>query len=147
MLEMLKTASSSTWISWWGALLSTVLAFNKLYEAWRDRTRVEIDGRFTSSSSVGHEIRIRNLSPRPVILMHWSIYSGSRFWFVFRKKKYIYGSDHDAYEYSIPPFSTYTISLVDEAYFSIDYTGMKSKAVYFKILIAGRRQRLHRLLP
>jgi hypothetical protein len=64
----MPTSEISPLIAWWGAGLSTLLAFVKIWELWRDRLRIEVDYRFATDPNVGNSILIRNLSSRPLIL-------------------------------------------------------------------------------
>lgn len=126
-------------ISWWGAFVATGLAIIKIIETLRDRTRIDVGTSFTTSVNVGHEIRIRNLSPRPVVLTYWEVYYASRFCPAFCRKG-IEGRDFDTPDSTLPPFTTHTLSFNEENYFSINYKKMKSKAIYIDIHFAGRRR-------
>ncbi|MBG9573108.1 hypothetical protein [Cytobacillus firmus] len=69
MQELFKDLTVSMVVSWWGAFVATGLAIIKVMETLRDRTRIDVGTSLTTSVNVGHEIRIRNLSPRPIMLL------------------------------------------------------------------------------
>ncbi len=65
--------STSVFLAWWGAGLSTTLALVKLFELWQTRFRLEVSYNFTDSVEIGNEVFIRNLSAKPVILTYWEL--------------------------------------------------------------------------
>ena len=141
MSEWLAHLSSATAPAWWGAILSTLLALIKVWELWRDRFRVEIDGCFSTSQEIGHEICVRNLSPKPIIMTHWEIFYGSGIW-LFRKEHSFQTKDYDTNDTTIAPYSTHLLSFRDENYFSIAAKVLKGRPIYIRIYIAGR-QNIH----
>lgn len=145
MQDLFKDVTVSMVVSWWGAIVSTGLAVIKVMETWRDRTRIDLGWSFTTSANVGHEIRIRNLSPRPVVLTHWEIYYASRYCRILGRKP-IETREFDAPDSTLPPFTTHTLTFIDENYFHINYKKMKSKAIYINIHFAGRGV-IHRKIP
>jgi hypothetical protein len=46
----LPSITNATFSAWWGAGLSTVLGVAKVWESWRDRFRVEIEGSFAGAA-------------------------------------------------------------------------------------------------
>ena len=125
-------------IALWGAILSTTLAGVKGYELWRDRHRVEIEGRFTSSVSDGNEIRIRNLSIRPLIVTYWEVSYRSGFWPFFKWEE-ICSAEHDSPDLKIEPNSSNDFKFVYEHYFSTSPKALMGRRVVFILHLAGRR--------
>lgn len=146
MLEWLKHLPEAAAPAWWGAVLSTILAAIKGWELWRDRFRVEIGASFTSAPDIGNEVRIRNLSPKPLILVHWEVFHGSGFW-LSRKETSICGRDYDAGDATIAPASTHTLTFADELYFSTNPDRLKGRSVYIRLHVAGRGTLRRKLYP
>jgi len=146
MLHWMSNLPYATIPAWWGAVLSTILAAIKGWELWRNRFRVEIGGGFTSAPDIGNEVRIRNLSPNPLILVHWEVFYGSGFW-PFRKEISLRDRDYDASDTTIAPVSTYTLTFADESYFSINPNRLKGRSVFIRLHIAGRGAILRKLYP
>lgn len=138
MSEWLAHLSSATAPAWWGAILSTLLALIKVWELWRDRFRVEINGSFSTSQDSGHEICIRNLSPKPIVMTHWEIFYGSGIR-PFRKEHIFTSKEYDANDVTIVPYSTHRLYFRDENYFSIAAKVLKGRPVFIRIYIAGRQ--------
>lgn len=139
MQELFKDVTVSMIVSWWGAFVATVLAIIKVMETLRDRTRIDVGASFTTSVNVGHEIRIRNLSPRPVVLTHWEIYYASKFWHKLGRKD-IETREIDTPDTTLSASTTHTLGFNDENYFSINHKKMQSRAIYIEIYFAGRRR-------
>ncbi|WP_148242234.1 hypothetical protein [Enterobacter asburiae] len=139
MQELFKDVTVSIIVSWWGAFVATVLAIIKVMETLRDRTRIDVGASFTTSVNVGHEIRIRNLSPRPVVLTHWEIYYASKCWHKLGRKD-IETREFDTSDTTLSPFTTHALGFNDKSYFSITHKKMQSKAIYIEICFAGRRR-------
>jgi len=146
MLEWFQSLPEANAPAWWGAVLSTILAAVKGWEIWRDRFRVEIGGSFTSLSDIGNEVRIRNLSPKPLILVHWEVFYGSGFW-PFRKESSICDRDYDASDSAIAPASAYTLTFADGSYFSTNPDRLKGRCVYIRLHVAGRGVVRRKLYP
>lgn len=129
-----------------GAVLSTILAAVKGWELWRDRFRIEVGGSFTSAPDIGNEVRIRNLSLKPLILVHWEVFYGSGIW-PFRKETSICDRDYDASDATIAPASTHTLTFAGESYFSTSHDRLKGRSVYIRLHIAGRGTIRRKLYP
>lgn len=96
-----------SFVAWWGACLSTILAVVKLWELWRDRFRISVSYHFTSDPELGNEIFIRNLAQHPIILSHWEVLLVSRHP-PFRKVSVIVEPSPEIRDFRIEPHSTYT---------------------------------------
>lgn len=145
MADWVSRLSDATAPAWWGAVLSTILAAVKIWELWRDRFRLEICGTFTSSPHIGNKVRIRNLSPTPLILTHWEVFYSSGIW-PFRKELPICSKDYDVSDSTIAPASTYSLIFDDGSYFSTDPERLKGRSVYIRLHIAGRIRAICRKL-
>ncbi len=136
------TDSTINYISLWGAGLSTLLAFVKLWEIWRDRFQIDINGSFTNQLGAKNKIHIRNLSGKPIILTYWEIFFRYRFW-SFKKDDYITSPEDNAFDMNINSYSSKTLNLMESDYFNWD---QKGKHIYIKLHIAGRRPITKRVL-
>ena len=115
MIDWLNNLPPATVPAWLGFLLSFGLLVVKLWELHRDRSRVLVGGDFASLDSVGNHIHIRNLSPKPVILVYWEVFYATKP-LLFRKTQYV-GSAEDSQGATIAPGTTYTRSFTDENHF------------------------------
>lgn len=135
---MTAPAESTVFIAWWGAGLSTLLALVKLYELWRDRFRVEVAYMFSGSQEVGNEVRIRNLSGRPFILVHWELFYASRYshrW----KVEAIEDRDFDDGDSKVDPYGTVVLAFSEARYFSSSAKALQGRRIYIRLHLAGRR--------
>lgn len=76
----MATSEASSYIAYWGAGLSTLLALVKLWELWRDRFRIDVSYNFSGEPSNGNKIILRNLSNKPIILEYWEVLYCSGRW-------------------------------------------------------------------
>lgn len=133
----MQEAAGINYIAWWGAGLSTLLAFIKLWEVWKSRFRVDIGHNFTSEPSIGNNILVRNLSSDPIILEYWELHYGSRLW-PFRKYEEFESPGPDARDIQIQPHSSYKFSFTDQYHFNWSPKALKGRKIYIKLYIAGR---------
>jgi hypothetical protein len=143
---MVVTETATSWIAWWGACLSSLLAVVKLFELWRDRFRVDVDYYFTGDESIGNKILIRNLSGRPIILTHWELIYCSGSW-PRRKFDFLEKADIDAGDRKLEPYATHTICFFDENYFSWDHKALNGRRIFIRLHIAGRKSILKIIYP
>lgn len=111
----------------------------------RDRARVEVDGSFTTSVGVGNEIRIRNVSPRPLILVHWELLDRSRNP-LCRQESPIAIADSIAGT-TIAPASEHALTFSDQNYFSTSPPALNGRSLYVRLWFAGRRPIWRRVYP
>lgn len=130
----------------WGGLLSTGLAGIKVYEWWRDRDRLDIS--FGSSSSVehGNQIQIRNLSSRPIIIMHWQLF------FAFDSKgkrdfEFVDSADYDDGDLTIAAHASKQFNFYEARYFSTSDKQVRGRSIYLRLCIAGRKDLTTKLYP
>ena len=146
MLEWLTSISSATAISWWGGILSTILAALKIWELWSDRFRVQVDGTFAGIPEIGHRVHIQNLSPKPIIVKHWVIIYRYGFW-PFHNDTPVIEKDYDENYVCIASFSTHSLDFRHEKYFDVNPKKLKNRSIYFRLHISGRRPLRYRLYP
>ncbi|MFV7531647.1 hypothetical protein [Enterobacter mori] len=139
MQELFKDLTVSMVVSWWGAFVATGLAIIKVMETLRDRTRIDVGTSLTTSVNVGHEIRIRNLSPRPIMLTYWEVYYASSLCPLIGRKN-ISEPEFDTPDSTIAPYNTHTLSFNDENYFPLYHKKLKTSAIYIELHFAGRRR-------
>lgn len=130
--------STSTFIAWWGAGLSTLLAIVKFFELWRDRFQVEVSYNFTGSTSIGNEVLIRNLSDRPLILTYWELLYCSDH-MLKRKFESFESAEYDAGDSRLNAHSTLTLHFAEANYFAVGTKALNGRRIYIRLHIAGRR--------
>lgn len=128
----------STFIAWWGAGLSTLLALVKFYELWRDRARVEVSYNFTGDVNIGNEVFIRNLSNRPVILTHWELLYCSGRW-PRRNFTPLESADFDTGDRRVEPYATHILHFAKQKYFGWGYKALNGRRIFILLHIAGRK--------
>lgn len=146
MSEWITNLTNATTPAWWGAVLSTILAIIKVWELWRDRFKIEIGSNFTTNAYIGNEIRIRNLTPKPLILTHWEIFHRSGIP-LFRKEKSICCREFDTADSTIVPASTHKLTFSGEFYFSTALQNLKCSGIYIRVNVAGHRQLCRKIYP
>ena len=124
---------------YWGAGLSTVLAFVKLWEVWRNRFRIGVSYNFTSDPhETGNEIYIRNLAHHPIILCYWEVLllSGRR---PFRTFEPLAEPEPDEIrDVKIEAHSTHTLRFLEADHFEWGSAALKGRKMFLRIHIAGR---------
>lgn len=128
-------------IAWWGVGLSTLLAFVKLYELWRDRSRVEVSYNFTGDVNIGNEIYIRNISNHPLILTHWELLYCSGRW-PRRSFTPLESADIDARDRRVEPYATHMLHFAEQSHFDWGYKALNGRRIFVLLHIAGRRSLL-----
>jgi hypothetical protein len=132
------------YIAWWGAGLSTLLAFVKLWELWRDRFRIDIGYGFTGDPGMGNDIHIRNLAGKPIILGYWELFYRSNWW-PLRKDSHIDSPGPDAHDVRIEGHSSKTINFSGIDHFDWGWKAMKGRRIYIRLHIAGRRPKVKKV--
>jgi len=132
------------YIAWWGAGLSTLLAFVKLWELWRDRFRIDIGYGFTGDPGMGNDIHIRNLAGKPIILGYWELFYRSNWW-PLRKDSHIDSPGPDAHDVRIEGHSSKTINFSGIDHFDWGGKAMKGRRIYIRLHIAGRRPKVKKV--
>lgn len=125
-------------VAWWGAALSTFLAFIKLFELWKDRFRLEISYNFAGYATVGNEILIGNLSTRPVLVGHWQLLYGKWYWPIWKFEPFD-AADHDASDLRIEAHDTCSLMFADADWFDWGASALNGRAIYIRMHVAGRR--------
>jgi hypothetical protein len=126
-----------SYIAWWGAGLSTLLALIKLWELWRTRFRIEVGRALNGSVEMGNDIHIRNLSSNPTILCYWELFYRDHLW-PFRKDTYIISPEADSCDIRIEQHSSKTFNFNGQDHFSWDRKVMKGRRIYIRLHFAGR---------
>ncbi|MFA0080369.1 hypothetical protein AB4427_19975 [Vibrio artabrorum] len=124
----------SVWLSAWGAILSTVLAFLKIKETYNNRFQIGVSHVFRSEPREGNDISIQNLSGTPVLLTYMEVYYRPKGFFSFiRSKKYIWSPEDRMLNQKIEPHSEETYYFYDGDYFT-----WNNKKIYVKLHFAGK---------
>jgi hypothetical protein len=135
---MLENGHASEVLAWWGAGLSSVLGLIKIYEFWRDRTRIDIGAGSTSSEDIGNSIQIRNLSSRPIILSHWELLYVSGRW-PRRTYQSFSSAEYDFGDHRLEPHGTHTLHFAEDEYFDAGRTALNGRRIFIRLYFAGRR--------
>lgn len=61
-------------LSLWGAVLSSILSVMKLLEYWDNRFQIELSPILRGCEDTGHDISIKNLSSKPILLEYMEIF-------------------------------------------------------------------------
>lgn len=131
--------------AWLGLFLSVVLAAVKIWELVRDRARVQVDAMFSTSVSVGNEIRIRNVSPKSLILVHWELFYRSRN--PLRRRAAPIAIADSIAGATIAPASEHALTFNDQDYFSTNVSALNGRGVYVRLWFAGRRPTWRKVYP
>lgn len=143
---MSAAESTTAFIAWWGAGLSTLLAAVKLFELWRDRFRIEVSYNFTGHESIGNEILIRNLSDRSLILTHWELFYCSGRW-PRRSFEPLQSAEFDSGDHRLEPHTTHTLRFSEENYFDWGHKVLSGRRIFVRIHVAGRQPILKVVYP
>lgn len=137
-------AGQINYIAWWGAILSTLLALIKLFEMWRDRFRIETGFTFNSDPEIGNEIIVRNLSGKPIILIHWELLYGTGKW-PFMKLEEFNSTEPYENDVRIDGHSSHAFTFSENNYFGWSKDSLKNRKIYMYLYIAGKRPLLRKI--
>ena len=128
-----------TYLVYWGAGLSTILACIKLWEVWRNRFRIDVSYNFTSDPlETGNEIYIRNLAHHPIILPYWEVLLRSGRW-PFRKYQTLIEPEPDAIrDTRIEAHTTHTLRFLEGDHFAWGDAALKGRTMFIRVHVAGR---------
>ena len=116
MIESFLQQLQANYVAAWGAALSTLLGFVKLYEVfWKDRIRLQTTYSFTSERGADSEITLVNLSPVPVQVADWSLVWVPRWWCFWRSRVNV--TPDEAFRFKIDGRDEYTLSFGEESSF------------------------------
>lgn len=128
-----------TFLAFWGAGLSTLLATVKLWEIWRDRFQIDVGSNLTGSPELGNEIFIRNLTGHSVILNYWELLYCSGLW-PCRKYSEISSPGPDAYDQRIDAHSSTSLVFSEADYFGWNERNLNGRKIFIRLHFAGRRR-------
>ncbi|TIL40233.1 hypothetical protein [Mesorhizobium sp.] len=130
----------SFWLGAWGALLATLLAALRFYEAWRARQRLQATHDFTSDPNIGNEVIVINISGTPVMVNYWVLEWSKRRWWRKRQVVSTIEPEHGGGSFTISPHSRYALGFADADYFDWGYKTRPGQKLWIKLHIAGRRK-------
>ena len=114
----------------WGSVLSTALAGFKIFEYWNNRFKIEVSPLFRGAPELGHDISIKNLSPKPVLLEHMELY---------RKKGdeivNLWSPEDSFINARIEPYGNKVFNFSEG-----DYFGWNAGEVYVRLWFAGKKE-------
>ncbi|MCB1650199.1 MAG: hypothetical protein H7A05_08050 [Pseudomonadales bacterium] len=142
----MSSEAASNFLAYWGAGLSTLLAAVKLFEAWKNRFRIDVSYNFAGDMNVGNKIYIRNLSSHPIIIEYWEILYCSGRW-PRRKFDAIAYPDHDINDQRIEAHSTCTLHFSEENYFPWGHKALQGRRIFIRLHIAGKKSLLKKVYP
>ncbi|WP_155295365.1 hypothetical protein [Chromobacterium violaceum] len=143
--DILGVNPTQTVMAGWGAVLSTILGFIKIYETWRSRHRVDLGYSMTSDEVIGNSITIRNLSNQQLILIHWELFIAKHRWSPDRKE--IAATEFDVRDIVIAANSSITLRFVEEDYFDWSSRAMQNRSLFIKLSWAGRKPKTYLVYP
>ena len=121
----------------WGAILSTVLAVVKLWEIWKDRTRIEVSHNFTGSPDIGNEVIIRNLTGTPLIFTYWELIWRHKRRFRWKQSKEITPNEFFQ-DLKVGGHSSIKLSFREQDYFDWGVSALGNDRIYLRLHIAGK---------
>lgn len=134
--QMVELINNFDPIAIWGAFLSTILAIVKIIEFWRTRRIIEISYYFTTNDDIGNEIIIRNLSPKPIIIVHWKLLLLHRNWFKLNKTKTI-DYEESGIEFKLDPYTSKVLTFKKPYTFSWNEKSLGKNKIYIRLHLAG----------
>lgn len=146
---MTFTEFATSYLSSWGAGLSTLLACIKLWELQRDRRdrfRIDVSYSFTGNEYIGNTVLIRNLSNRPVILTYWELVYCKGKW-PFRSITPLASPDHDAFDCKIEAHSTRMLSFSGIDHFGWGPDFLKGRKIFIRLYFAGKKSIFRLVYP
>ena len=124
----------------WGAVLSSALAFIKIYETWINRNRFELDYIFRPEGLGGNTILVRNISSKKRTLSYWLLQRRKRKFKIFWSTVNLDGPDDDEFcNIEIDRFSSYQLHFDNERYFSTHRKVWGRDQLFLKLYVVGRR--------
>jgi hypothetical protein len=135
-------------ISIWGGVLSTALAAIKIWEVFRDRSRLIVSYSFDSRPEVGNTVILANPSKNPVMIEYFQLFWKRRTWF---SSKTYENDPHIDPEFgecniTIAPYSKYNLRFCDEDYFDWKCPVDAEAKLYIRLYIVGQRRPVIKLV-
>ncbi|MGB5965585.1 MAG: hypothetical protein WBF77_04790 [Sulfurimonadaceae bacterium] len=120
-------------LSLWGAVLSTILSVLKIVEYWNNRFQVEVGQILRGDEDLGHDISIKNLSSKPILLEYMELFTKKGNW-PFRQKKYIWSPEDSWLNARIEPSDAQVYNFSGSNYF-----GWNNQNIYVLLYFAGKK--------
>lgn len=128
----------------WGAVLSTILAAVKIWEAWQGRFHIDIGHSSTSDPEVGNLIIVRNLASRPIIVTYWELLTikgrGP-----FRTETCLRWAQPDSEDSRIEAHQSLALRFSEQDHFEWGVRAAAHGHLCIRLHIAGRRPILRRV--
>ena len=134
---MIDSAFATSALAVWGAILSTVLAFAKVYELWRDRGRISTSYAMRDVEG-GNTIYITNLSSKPINVQYWELFWRKREG--LRRKETRIAPEDETGVMRIEPHQLASLHFAGEHYFAWGAKTIPRGRLYLRLHIAGRRR-------
>ena len=115
-------------LSIWGAVLSSILSVMKIIEYWNNRFQIDVSPILRGSDDVGHDISIKNLSSKPVLLEYMEIFQK-----IGNEEKRIWSPEDAFINARIDPFDSKVFNFSEADYF------LWKKGTYIRLHFAGRK--------
>lgn len=133
-----------SFVAWWGAGLSTLLALIKIGEVWRDRFQIDVGCSLSNDPDVGNDIFIRNLSSRPAILSYWIVQYRSGIW-PFYSYSEVASPEGEAQDIRIDSHASKTLSFSQQDYFAWGQKVQNGRRICIRLFFVGRRPLVRRI--
>lgn len=115
-------------LSVWGAGLSSVLSIMKLMEYWNNRFQIEVSPILRGSVEMGHDISIKNLSSKPILLEYMEIFNKNG-----KEEKSLWSPEDSFIDARIEPYGSKLFNFSEADYFPWE------KEVYARLYFAGKK--------
>jgi hypothetical protein len=115
-------------LSLWGAALSTILSILKVMEYWNNRFQIELSPILRGHVEVGHDLSIKNLSSKPVLLEYMELFTKNG-----KEEKCIWSPEDSFLNTRIEPHDTKVYNFSEGDYFPW------KKDVYARLFFAGKK--------
>lgn len=116
-----------------GVVIATILSILKIFEYWNNRFQVEINTILRSAVNLGHDISIKNLSSKPILLEYMEIFTKKGKW-LFGEEKCIWSPEDSLLNTRIEPADAKVYNFSQANYFS-----WKTNPIYVRLHFAGRK--------
>lgn len=123
----------------WGAILSTLLAALKVWDAWKARTQIEVSYSFASDPEIGNEVIIRNLSNKPILITYWELFWQHRHWGKLVTENGTF-PDYAFKDIKLEAHSNMSIKLVGSDHFGWGSKSLEKNKIFLHLHIAGRNK-------
>lgn len=126
----------------WATIVSTVLAYIKILEVWRDRLRLSTSYEFAAPGYGGNRIIIENPSKTPIMISYWELLWIRRARFISEVTDGRFPTDEGYCNITIPAHARHVLEFDGSEYFEWGSSAISNGTLYIKLHVVGRRNPL-----